>query len=166
MTYNKRKYPIAPWHNKPSSPTYRKERWVTLILRSVHYAMLREMSAYQNMSIGQVAMEAIEKEFNRVLKEIDPKAKEFVYVPPPTAKKFKNRKRPQTKPPASTAINGPGKKPVWVKRTVEEVLQKLQDEITPKEPEPLQEPPPTEAPPSTEPVEENPIRRKIHVSRF
>jgi hypothetical protein len=126
--------------------------------------MLREMSAYRNMSIGQVAMEAIEKEFNRVLKEIDPKAEEFVYVPPPTANRYKKGKRPQTKPPASTAINGPGKKPVWVKRTVEEVLQRLQDEITPKEP--VQEPPPTEAPPSTEPVEENPIRRKIYVPIF
>lgn len=152
MTYNSRKYPLPKWYNKPSSPSKRKERWVTLIIRSAHYSMLREMADYQELTIGQAAMEAIEKEFNKMLKEVDPNAEEYS----PVYKPDKRKKNPFRKERSAASKKY---------KTIDEILASIQAEIEPDvEPEaPVEEP----TAPEQEPVQEvSNTRRKIHVSRF
>jgi hypothetical protein len=51
------------------SPSKRDTAWATVIVRSKSYAMLKELSDYYETSIGQTAMDLIEREFNRILEE-------------------------------------------------------------------------------------------------
>jgi hypothetical protein len=89
MTYNQKKYPRPLWKNKPSSPANRKEAWVTIMIRSTFYAMLRELAEFHNITIGQAAMFAIEKDFREVLEN---KQGPMENPPPPT-----RRGRPKSK---------------------------------------------------------------------
>lgn len=51
------------------SPSKRNTAWDTLIVRAKSYAMLKEIAGYYDVSIGQAAMDLIEKEFNRLLEQ-------------------------------------------------------------------------------------------------
>jgi hypothetical protein len=51
------------------SPSQRDTAWATLIIRSKSYAMLKELADYYDVSIGQAAMDLIEREFNKLLEE-------------------------------------------------------------------------------------------------
>ncbi len=51
------------------SPSKRDTAWSTLIIRSKAYAMLKELADYYEISIGQAAMDLIEREFNKILEE-------------------------------------------------------------------------------------------------
>jgi hypothetical protein len=51
------------------SPSKRDTAWATLIIRSKSYAMLKELADYYETSIGQAAMDLIEREFNKILEE-------------------------------------------------------------------------------------------------
>jgi len=89
MTYNKRKYARAHWKAKPSSPANRPEAWVTIMIRSTFYRMLRELAEYHHITIGQAAMFAIEKDFRVALENKEGPMKN---PPPPT-----RRGRPKSK---------------------------------------------------------------------
>lgn len=68
--YGKRKNRNAVANTgQATSPAHRKEPWSTVTIRSRQYAMLRELAGYYGISIGQVAMELIEKEFFACLAE-------------------------------------------------------------------------------------------------
>jgi hypothetical protein len=67
MTYDQKKYPRPAWKQKPTSPANRKEAWVTIVIRSPFYTMLRELADFHHITIGQAAMFAIEKDFREVL---------------------------------------------------------------------------------------------------
>ena len=57
---------------RPPSPSRRDTPWVTLTIRAEHYAMLRELSEYNECTICTAAMILIEAEFMRVLALSDP----------------------------------------------------------------------------------------------
>ena len=57
---------------RPPSPSRRDTPWVTLTIRAEHYAMLRELSEYNECTISTAAMILIEAEFMRVLALSDP----------------------------------------------------------------------------------------------
>lgn len=65
--YGYRRRPRASLKNVPTSPSKRHKAWSTVTIRSEHYAMLRELCEYYRFTIGEVTMQLIEKEFNRVL---------------------------------------------------------------------------------------------------
>jgi len=163
MTYNKRKFAIPTWVNKPTSPSQRHEPWVTIIIRKAHYKMLREMSTLHEISIGQAAMKCIEKEFNELLKSVDPEAAEYIATPVP---------RKQTGRPVGSKDKTPRRKP---KLTIEELLKPIsryahpdkkgarptgivEDEIDLPRGDPKTE--------ETAPTDTKTARRKLHVSRF
>jgi hypothetical protein len=164
MTYDKKKRRLPSWYNAPTSPVYRKEPWVTIIIRKAHYAMLREMAEYKGISVAGVAMEAIEVEFNRMLREIDPVAENFTYAPPPLKRQSPRKKRVRK---------------ITRKKSIDEILADLEAQIHP----PLQERPPKRPPPvhgkededngveeptpeETPAEESTPRRAKIYVPRF
>jgi hypothetical protein len=51
------------------SPSKRDTAWSTLIVRERSYAMIKELAEYYGTSIGQTAMDLIERDFNRILEE-------------------------------------------------------------------------------------------------
>jgi hypothetical protein len=57
---------------KVLSPSRRETPWATLTIRAEHYAMLRELSEFNDCTIGMAAMVLIETEFLRVLALSDP----------------------------------------------------------------------------------------------
>ena len=67
--YGKRKRPTPPGKRAPKSPSRRHTPWTTLTIRSEHYAMLRELADLYECTIGQVAMDLIEREFKKKLWE-------------------------------------------------------------------------------------------------
>lgn len=168
MSYNKRKFAIPAWVNKPTSPSARHEPWVTIIIRKAHYKMLREMATYHDLTIGKAAMKCIEQEFNALLKTVDPEAAEFIVTPVPR-RKFGR--------PVGTKDSKPRRKP---KLTIEELLKPIprnaphtekgarptgivEDEID----LPRGDPKPDETTAEdTAPEDTTPARRKLHVSRF
>jgi len=89
MVYNQRKYPRPSWKSKPTSPAKRKEAWTTIIIRTEFYAMLRELSEFHHITVGQAAMFAIEKDFREVLEQ----KQGFMENPPPPTR----RGRPKSK---------------------------------------------------------------------
>lgn len=57
---------------RPTSPSRREVPWVTLTIRSEHYAMLRELADFHQCSIGTAAMALIQAEFIRQVAQTDP----------------------------------------------------------------------------------------------
>lgn len=69
--YGYRRRPRASLKNVPTSPSKRHKAWSTVTIRSEHYAMLRELCEYYRYTIGEVTMQLIEQEFERVLKLVE-----------------------------------------------------------------------------------------------
>lgn len=67
--YGKRRKKTLPGVKAPTSPSRRKEPWVTVTLRAVTYAMLRELADFHKITIGNAASQCIEKEFKKLLWE-------------------------------------------------------------------------------------------------
>jgi hypothetical protein len=67
--YGKRRKPSPPGAKVPKSPSRRPTPWTTLTIRSEHYAMLRELAEFYETTIGQVAMDLIERDFKKRLWE-------------------------------------------------------------------------------------------------
>ncbi len=78
--YGKRRKPTPPGKKVPKSPARRHTPWTTLTIRSEHYAMLRELADFYETTIGQVAMDLIERDFKKRLWE-QQQAGRTKYVP-------------------------------------------------------------------------------------
>lgn len=159
MTYNKRKYARPTWVIKPTSPSQRREPWVTIMIRSGHYKMLREMREYLDCTIGQAAMGAIETEFNRLLQEASPGAETFEFVPPKPKKpgRPKGARDKRKRRGRSSKKQEPVKKPP--RPTIEEIMtiKPLNAPDVPDVVEPVDTPEQLETPTP---------KRKVYVPRF
>lgn len=69
--YGYRRRPRASLKNVPKSPSKRHTAWSTVTIRTEHYQMLRELCEYHRFTIGQMTMNLIEDEFQRVLKLVE-----------------------------------------------------------------------------------------------
>lgn len=156
MTYDKRKYARPNWVIKPTSPSQRREAWVTIMIRSGHYKMLREIKDYLDCTIGQAAMGAIEQEFNRLLQEASPGADTFEFVPPKPKKPGR---------PKGARDKRKRRKPGTVPEKIKKARPTIEEIMTIK---PLNAPvePPVEPTVQPEPPETPTPKRKIYVPRF
>jgi hypothetical protein len=73
MPYLKKRTPAKkkrikdPSWRQPTSPSRRKEPWCSIIVRRETYAMLRELSEHNAVSIGEVIRVLAEQEFHKTL---------------------------------------------------------------------------------------------------
>jgi hypothetical protein len=51
----------------PTSPSRRKEPWITIVVKAPTYAMLRELAEYNGKSLGEVVRVITELEFQKTL---------------------------------------------------------------------------------------------------
>jgi len=51
----------------PTSPSRRKEPWITIVVKAPTYAMLRELAEYNGKSLGEVVRVMTELEFQKTL---------------------------------------------------------------------------------------------------
>jgi len=56
-----------PTWRVPTSPSRRKEPWISVIVKAPVYAMLRELAEYNEKSLGEVIRVLVEVEFNKTL---------------------------------------------------------------------------------------------------
>jgi hypothetical protein len=72
MTYGKRKprKEYDPTWRKPTSPSRRKDPWMTVSLRAETYTMVRELADFNDKSCGEVIRDIVEKEFQKTLWKI------------------------------------------------------------------------------------------------
>jgi len=170
VTYDKRKYARANWLMKPTSPSKRREPWITIMIRRDHYNMLREIKDYLDCTIGHAAMGAIEREFNRLLQEASPGAETFELVPPQPkkmgrpkgARDKRKRRKPVTakaraKAKAEALALALAKTP---RPTIQELL------IPPPLTGPVDKSTVVAEPPAPDKPEPTAPRRKIYVPRF
>ena len=102
MTFDMRKRRHKQRGAKPTAPIDNPNKWATLIIRSEHYSMLRELALYYDRTIGQTAMTLIADEFNKLLKEVDPKYKVEGFRPSifPDYSRFKKRSKKRGRLPS------------------------------------------------------------------
>lgn len=65
----KKKIKDPSWR-QPTSPSRRREPWITITIRAAVYAMLRELSEHNNVSVGEVVRVMTEEEFRKTLWKI------------------------------------------------------------------------------------------------
>jgi hypothetical protein len=63
---------------KEVSPSLRRKNWGMVTIRAEHHVMLRELSDHHKISNGATAGMLIEKEYFKILREIDPEKAEFI----------------------------------------------------------------------------------------
>ena len=73
MPYGTKRTPAArkkkrdPSWRVPTSPSRRKEPWISIIVKAPTYAMLRELAEYNGKSLGEVIRVLTEVEFQKTL---------------------------------------------------------------------------------------------------
>jgi hypothetical protein len=73
MPYGKKRTSAAEKRKKnskwrvPTSPSRRKEPWITIVVKAPTYAMLRELAEYNGKSLGEVVRVMTELEFQKTL---------------------------------------------------------------------------------------------------
>jgi hypothetical protein len=52
-----------------ASPSQREKRWVSIAVKDVTYAKIKELANYNNIAVGEVIMRVIDETFEKALQE-------------------------------------------------------------------------------------------------
>lgn len=89
---------------KATAPVENPNPWATVIIRTSHYPMLRELALYYDNTMGQVVMQLVSDRFNEILKTVDPRfrVEHRPSIFPSYSRIHKKTKRPGRKPKIGT----------------------------------------------------------------